>query len=103
SVTQFIVAGYLHHGFNHTEDTSPYGTIESRFYSRFGVFHRLAQPQPLYPAHFMSTSDFNKHQVGENCVSPVVSDVSPFNSLVQTASGGLSNGCRELRSGETRP
>eukprot|EP01087_Luapelamoeba_hula_P002043 TRINITY_DN1180_c1_g1_i8.p1 TRINITY_DN1180_c1_g1~~TRINITY_DN1180_c1_g1_i8.p1 ORF type:complete len:447 (+),score=109.47 TRINITY_DN1180_c1_g1_i8:220-1560(+) len=57
---RYIVAAHVHAGKLHTTDNAHYGGIEARFINRFGVFHRLPQPQPLFPQHYTSTVDLCK-------------------------------------------
>eukprot|EP01117_Protostelium_nocturnum_P018649 TRINITY_DN7837_c0_g1_i2.p1 TRINITY_DN7837_c0_g1~~TRINITY_DN7837_c0_g1_i2.p1 ORF type:complete len:281 (-),score=69.14 TRINITY_DN7837_c0_g1_i2:6-848(-) len=78
----------------------PCANDENRFYSRFGHFHKLQQPQPLYYQQFKETSDTTELSVEEVILGTVdcfksaknlaekmmqnVKNWSPFGIPVQT-------------------
>ncbi|KAL6075628.1 N-alpha-acetyltransferase 35 NatC auxiliary subunit [Balamuthia mandrillaris] len=62
---RMIIGANMELGQDPSYDPTPYGSMESRFFNRFSVFHRLPQPQPLHPTHFRSTTNYSTFKVEE--------------------------------------
>jgi hypothetical protein len=66
---QFLVGLGVHQGRSLTDKTdgSEYGSLENRFFSRFGGFQRLVNPPALHPDHYINLTNelIEKHRTAE--------------------------------------
>lgn len=66
---RFLVGLGVHQGRSLTDKTdgSEYGSLENRFFSRFGGFQRLVNPPALHPDHYINLTNelIEKHRTAE--------------------------------------
>eukprot|EP01089_Gocevia_fonbrunei_P023079 TRINITY_DN9579_c0_g1_i1.p1 TRINITY_DN9579_c0_g1~~TRINITY_DN9579_c0_g1_i1.p1 ORF type:complete len:765 (-),score=187.63 TRINITY_DN9579_c0_g1_i1:82-2376(-) len=59
---RFIVAACHYQSYDIFKDPGTFGSMENRFFSRFGAFRKLYQPQPLTYKHFETVQQWLKYE-----------------------------------------